>query len=114
MTLSVVPSLMSFALAGMAIMLAFSSGRFLEAIRQGGKEDSYLMKVVSSFFHFALVLTMALVVAIISHVYPEQYLSAFGFFLTVYGILLTLAVVDHMWQTVRIFNKVKDNDGPRT
>lgn len=116
-TFAVVPSLMGFALGGMAIMLAFSTGRFLEAIRQKGRDDSYFMKVIASFFHFTMVLSLALLLAVLSKAFPSKYLSAVGFFMSVYGVLLALATVDHLWQTAGIFNKVKDvseakNDKP--
>jgi hypothetical protein len=107
-TFDVVPSLMGFALGGMAIMLAFSTGRFLEAIRQKGRDDSYFMKVIASFFHFTMVLSLALLLALFSKSFPSKYLSAIGFFMSVYGVLLALATVDHLWQTAGIFNKVKD------
>jgi hypothetical protein len=108
-TLNVIPSLMGFALGGMAIMLAFSTGKFLEAIRQKGKENSYFMKVIASFFHFTVVLGLALLVAALSKAFPNKYLSCIGYFATIYGILLAVATVDHLWQTAVIFNKVKNS-----
>jgi len=108
LTLSVVPSLLGFAVGGMAIMLAFSSGKFLEAIRQKGKNNSYFMKVISAFFHFTLVLVLAIVVALIGKAFPNIYISALGFFTTIYGVLLAVATIDHLWQTAMIFNKARD------
>ena len=63
MTIEIVPSLLGLGLGAMALMLSFSSGRFLEAIKQKGKDRSYLRKVMASFYHFALVLVAALVAA---------------------------------------------------
>ncbi len=108
-TLQVVPSLMGFALGGMAIMLAFSTGRFLDAIRQKGKENSFFMKVIASFFHFSVVLGISLLVALMTIAFPNRYLSGIGFFSSVYGVMLAIATVDHLWQTASIFNKVKDD-----
>lgn len=115
LTIDVVPSLLGFALGGMAIMLAFSTGRFLEAIKQGGKDDSYFMKIMASFFHFTLVLTAAILFSFLAQPgwLPLPVLwavSMFGFFFSVYGILLTVATVASIWHTARIFNKVKGND----
>jgi hypothetical protein len=110
-TIDVMPSLMGFALGGMAIMLAFSTGRFLEAIRQKGREDSYFMKVIASFFHFTTVLGLALLLAVLSKAFPSPWLSGLGFFASVYGVLLAVATVDHLWQTAVIFNKVRQIDG---
>lgn len=127
LTIDVVPSLLGFSLGGMAIMLSFSTGRFLEAIRQKGRDDSFFMKVIASFFHFILVLGASLVLAIVSKAFPSVWLSGFGFFATIYGLMLAIALMDHLWQTARIFNRAKEpeanpassdpsdgqNDGPR-
>jgi hypothetical protein len=107
-TLDVVPSLLGFALGGMAIMLAFSSGRFLEAIRQKGKDNSYLRKIMASFFHFCVVLTISLFIAYISKFYKNEYLSAAGVFFSFYGVLLVLATASRVWHTARIFNAVSE------
>ncbi|HEX8194112.1 MAG TPA: hypothetical protein VF552_14555 [Allosphingosinicella sp.] len=111
-TLDIVPSLLGFALGGMAIMLAFSSGKFLEAIRQRGKDNSYLRKIMASFFHFSVVLTVALVIAYVSKFYGNRYLSFVGVFFSLYGVLLILATASRIWHTARIFNAVTENDKP--
>jgi hypothetical protein len=113
LAVDIVPSVLGFALGGMAIMLAFSSGKFLDAIRQKGKANSYFMKMMASFFHFALVLTSAIIFAFLQKLTwlgaeVRTPLSALGFFLTVYGILLVLATVAGIWHTARIFNEVRD------
>jgi len=91
-------------------MLSFSSGRFLEAIRQSGREDSYFMKMIASFFHFCAILTGALIIAIISHNYQNKYLSMFGSFCLFYGILLVLATAASIWHTARVFNAATEAD----
>lgn len=110
LAIDILPSLLGFAVGGMAIMLAFSSGRFLEAIRQKGKDDSYFRKVMASFYHFSLVLTIALIVAFVSKVISVRAISAIGVFFTLYGILLIMGIVSRVWHTARIFNKVREND----
>ena len=112
LTMDIVPSLLGFALGGMAIMLAFSSGKFLEAIRQKGKDASYLRKIMASFFHFSLVLSIALVIAFVSAFYKHPALSFVGVFCALYGVLLILATASRIWHTARIFNAVSDNDKP--
>jgi hypothetical protein len=109
-TLDIAPSLLGFATGGMAIMLAFSSGRFLKAIQQGGNDKSYLRKVIATFYHFALVSTMAIISAYISKFYPQPWLSFAGVFLTLYAVLLVMSIVSRLWHTARIFNKVTEND----
>ena len=111
-TLDVAPSLLGFGLGGMAIMLAFSSGKFLEAIRQGGKDRSYLRKIMASFFHFCIVLTVAIVLAYVSKFYGNPYVSRVGVFFSIYGVLLILATASRIWHTARIFNAVSEQNEP--
>ena len=113
LTVDIIPSLLGFALGGMAIMLAFSSGKFLDAIRQKGKDDSYFLKMMASFFHFTIVLTGALVMAYLAQPgwlpnWINWGVSFLGFLLSIYGILLALSTVSSIWHTARIFNKVKE------
>lgn len=103
--IDIIPSLLGFSMSAMAIMLAFSYSRFFQVITQNGKEDSYFMKSIANFFHYILVQTFALVVALISRSYPDFYVvSAIGFFVMIYGILVALAVAAQLLNTARIFN----------
>lgn len=104
LAIGIIPNLLGFALGGMAIMLSFSSGRFLEAIRQKRKEDSYFMKMIASFFHFSSVLTCSLIAAILSQNFSNLYLSMAGLFFLFYGILLVPATAASIWHTARVFN----------
>lgn len=104
LAVGIIPNLLGFALGGMAIMLSFSSGRFLEAIRQNGKEDSYFMKMIASFFHFSLILTASLILAILSKSISNQCISILGLFCLFYGILLVPATAASIWHTARVFN----------
>lgn len=114
LALDIIPSLLGFALGGMAIMLAFSSGKFLDAIRQKGKMNSYFMKMMASFFHFTFVLCCSMIATFIVRLPLPRvlapYASAGGFFLSIYGILLVLATAASIWHTARIFNAVRSND----
>lgn len=108
--IDIIPSLLGFALGGMAIMLSFSSGRFLEAVRQGGKENSYFMKMIASFFHFSIVLTASLVIAVISQTFHHVALSFVGVWMTYYGVTLVVATAASIWHTARIFNAAIEGD----
>ena len=109
-TLDIAPSLLGFATGGMAIMFAFSSGRFLKAIQQGGKDKSYLRKVIATFYHFGLVSMLSIIAAYVSKFYPYRPLSAVGVFLTLYAVLLVMSIVSRLWYTAQILNKVTEND----
>lgn len=109
--IGVVPSILGFALGGMAIMLAFSTDRFLSAIKQGGKDNSYFMKVMASFYHLAVFLVLSLISILFME--PEmlpisvrRVISFIGFFASCYSVLLVLATVSTLWHTARIFNKI--------
>jgi hypothetical protein len=120
---SIVPNLLGFSIGGMAIMLSFSSGRFLDAVRQQGKPDSYFLKMMAKFYHFTLVLTCALLssifyqnldfssnkinnLEIISCIFKIG--SFFGCFLFIYGIILVLSMTSSIWHTAKIFNSAID------
>jgi hypothetical protein len=108
LTIDIIPGLLGLVVGAMALMLSFSSGRFLEAIKQNGQDNSYLRKVMASFFHFSLINVCAIIMAYISKIYENWILSGFGVFFTLYGILLTMGIVSRIWHTARIFNKVAE------
>lgn len=113
MLLTIVPALMAFTLAGMAIILALSGQRFLNAIREDGQPSSLFMKVVALFFHFILIQTFALVAALTSASYPSQdWLAGFAFFMAAYGITSAVAIAAMLLNVSRIFNVAKDDDEP--
>lgn len=111
----VIPSLLGFSIGGMAITLAFSNSQIFKAVIQGGKKDSLFVKTIANFFHFILVQTLALLLAIFCKAYSSTVLSFFGFWFFCYGILIALATSGMLLQTARVFNaagaiKLKDGD----
>jgi len=109
--LTMVPALMAFSLAGMAIILAMSGRRFLNAIRQGGQPDSLFMQVVALFFHFIVVQTGALVLSLASASYPMQdWLAAGAFFMTAYGVTSAIAIAAALLNVSQIFNIAEDHE----
>lgn len=109
--LTVVPALMAFTLAGMAIILALSGTKFTAAIRENGRVDSLFMKIVVLFFHFILVQTIALILAFFSSSYPEQaWLAAITFFFAIYGVTSAIAIAAMLLNVSRIYNITADED----
>jgi hypothetical protein len=109
--LTVVPALMAFTLAGMAIVLALSGKRFVRAIREDGRDDSLFMRVVALFFHFILVQTLALMVAFLSASYPAQdWLAGLSFFLAIYGVASALAIAAMLLNVSRVYNVAGGED----
>lgn len=103
--LTVVPALMAFTLAGMAIVLALSGERFTTAIREGGRPDSLFMKVVVLFFHFLLVQAIGLVLAFFLKSYPAQdWLACAAFFFATYGVASAVAIAAMLLNVSRIYN----------
>lgn len=96
--ISVLPSMLSFSLGALAIFLAFSNEKFLILLRQKGKPDSYLMNVVSAFFHFILVQFIAIAAVIFTMAHPWVGFSAFAFWALCYalatGIAASAALLD--------------------
>lgn len=107
LAIDIIPSLMAFSLGGMAILLAFSSGRFIDAIREDGKPDSLFMEIVANFFHFLIIQTMALGAAFLTNAFPtSNWLAGAAFFLLSYSLTAALAASAMLLNASRIFNKL--------
>lgn len=109
--LSIVPSLMAFTLAGMAIVLTVSGDKFTKAIREGGSEQSLFMKTMALFFHFIIIQVFALIMILITASYPNQkWLAAIAFFLTAYGVGTALSIAAMLLNISRIYNFAGDDE----
>ncbi len=102
----ILPSLLGFSMGGMAIMLAFSTAPIFSALTQKGSDTSLFLRVVANFFHFILVQTIALIVALISKTYQNPVLGLLGFWAMTYAALVALATAGQLLQTARVFNKL--------
>jgi hypothetical protein len=111
LAIDIVPSLMAFSLGGMAILLAFSGGRFLDAIRQRGAPNSLFMEIVANFFHFLLMQSAALVLAVLVKAYPTGWaLAGVAFFFLAYSLTSAIASSAMLLNASRIFNVVGGDD----
>lgn len=115
--IDIVPGTLGFSLGGMAILLAFSSPRLLKAIRSDGHPGSLFMVTSAAFFHFILLQTSSICVALISKAHDFDVISAFGFFLTCYGTLAAIAIASMLLNMARVFNATatigeKNDDAP--
>jgi hypothetical protein len=106
----IVPGMLGFSLGGMAILLAFANPRLLKVVREGGKVDSLFMKTVASFFHFILLQTVAVCLALVTKSYSNDVVSAVGFFFMCYGTLVAVAVAGLLLNISRIFNSAASLD----
>jgi len=104
--IDIVPSLLGFSMGGMAIMLAFSNAAIFSTLTQKGKENSLFLKVIANFFHFILVQTIAILLALIGKSHGGPVLGFLGFWAMTYALLVALATAGQLLRTAEVFNKV--------
>lgn len=111
LTLQIIPSLMAFSLGGMAIFLALSGRAFIDALREDGDDNSLFMEVISGFFHFLLVQTLALVLGLFSQAYGASNITAAATaFLLMYSVTSALAIAAMLINVSRIYNATGGGD----
>ena len=109
LALQILPSIVSFSLGAMAIILSIASGRFLTVIQQNGRADSFFMKMIGAFFHFILVQFIAIFAAILGSAYSNLLLSFVGCFLFVYSLACGVAAAAALVYVATIRNKAPEN-----
>jgi len=102
----IIPSLLGFSMGGMTIMLAFSNAAIFTTLTQKGKHDSLFLKVTANFFHFILVQTLAVVLALIGKAYGGAFIGFLGFWALTYALLVALATAGQLLNTAEGFNKM--------
>lgn len=108
LALQILPSIVSFSLGAMAIILSVASGRFLSVIQQSGKLDSFFMKMIAAFFHFILVQFVAIFAAIVASLYVILPLSFVGCFLFIYSMACGIAAAAALVNIAMIRNKAPE------
>ena len=94
-------------------MLAFSGANYFKILAEQGKSTSYYVTIIANFFHFILMQTIALLLALISKAHPNDYLSFIGFLFLIYAVLVGVATAGQLLMTSRIFNaaaSIETND----
>lgn len=102
--LQILPNILGFSMGGMAIVLAFNGSSTFKALTQGGRDNSYFIKMIAAFYHFILIQTIAILFGLICHVYSWWVLSFIGYFFMCYAILVALATASQLFNTARIAN----------
>lgn len=108
LALQILPSIVSFSLGAMAIILSVASGKFLSVIQQSGRSDSFFMKMIAAFFHFILVQFVALFAAILGTFYEHLIFSFVGCFLFVYSLACGIAAAAALVNVAMIRNKAPE------
>jgi hypothetical protein len=103
-TIDIVPSLLGFSMGGMAIMLAFSGANAFSIIAEDGEPKSLFIKVITSFFHFILVQTISIVLALLTVAYNSFFLSLLGFLSLSYSLMVAIATAGQLLQVATILN----------
>lgn len=101
----VIPSLISFSLGSLAIILSLSSGLFLSIIQESGKSDSLFMKMVAVFFHFIFVQFICVFLAIACKFINFVPLSFLGFWFFSYALATGIAAAVNLVGLAQLKNK---------
>jgi hypothetical protein len=88
----------------MAIMLAFSGANAFNIIAEEGEPKSLFIKVITSFFHFILVQTISIVMALLTIAYDNFFLSLIGFVALCYSLMVAIATAGQLLQVAIIMN----------
>lgn len=102
--ISALSGILSFSLGAMAIFLAFANEAFLKLLRQRGVQSSYLMTVVTAFFHFIVVQFLAIGGCVVVIAYENVYLSGVSFLLCSYAMACGLAAAAALVDAAEILN----------
>lgn len=119
-TISVLPSLLGFTLGGFAIFLGFGSDQFKELIAQEDETKSEYLSVSSAFLFIVAIQVVGLLYAIIcksawiptpallKHITILPYLNPIawfvGYYLYVFGIVLSLRAAIRIFRVSRWYN----------
>lgn len=101
---NILPNLMGFSIAGMAIFLAFSNRNTIKAVTEDGEADSFFVSTVANFFHFIILQTIALLLGFIAQHYTTIELAAIGTFFLTYALLVSPAMAMQLLRTSQIIN----------
>jgi len=101
---NILPNMMGFSVAGMAVFLAFSQPQTMKAITEEGEPKSYFMLAVAQFFHFIFVQAVAMLLGVVGLHFASDYLSAFGVFFLIYSLFVGVAMAMTLLHTAQIIN----------
>ena len=109
LAISILPSVIGFALGAYTILLAFGGERFILTI--SGKTESGpspFMKVNAAFVHFIVVNCAALFFSVFVRIWESscRIVNAVGLFLFVYALSLSLAATFAVFMLARTFDEV--------
>ena len=117
LAISVLPSVIGFALGAYTILLAFGGERFMLTISgKTNRGPSPFMRVNATFVHFIVVNFVALLFSVFVRIWESSHpiVNAVGLFFFVYALSLSLAATFAVFTLARTFDEVSPilkNDG---
>lgn len=100
--LGILPNLLGFSIGGFAVLLVFSSDRFLKLITEGGSQGSLFLKTNVIFVHFILVQVLGIITALLAK--AISFLVFASLFLLFYSILSAVATCLVLFNIAQIYN----------
>jgi hypothetical protein len=115
--LDIVPGLLGFSIGAFAVLLVFSSDRFLVLISEKGRETSVFMTTSAMFVHFIILQVISIILAIGTKVYPS--ISGLGFFMLMYAVFTGAAAALALFNLAQVYNRaahklIEDRQRPPT
>jgi len=101
-SLSILPNLLGFSIGGFAVLLVFSSDKFLKLISEDGASDSLFLKANIVFVHFIVVQVIAIATALIAK--ASQQFDFFALFLLFYSVFSALATCFVLFNIAQVYN----------
>lgn len=111
-SLAIIPSLLGFSIGGFAVLLVFSSDRFLRIIAEGGSKNSLFLSASVTFVHFIVVQVLAIAFALLTTVgIPfARWFAVFGLF---YSIMTALAACFVLFDIAQVYNMAAGTFEPK-
>ncbi|MBK6599147.1 MAG: hypothetical protein IPG25_15230 [Proteobacteria bacterium] len=102
-SLAIIPSLLGFSIGGFAILLVFSSDRFLAIISEEGSENSLFLKASVTFVHFIVVQVFALVTIMLAYA-GVPFMHTVAIIGLYYSVMTALAACFVLFDIAQVYN----------
>lgn len=114
--LSVLPSLLGFSVAALAIVLAFPGHRIFQHMAEEGSDTSYYMGLAVRLTHFIVLQVAGIGAALIAKAWDAITLNGLGFLIFGYAVMTGVSTALEFFGAARIYNaaeKPSSDDPPK-
>jgi hypothetical protein len=104
--------MLGFSIAGFAILLVFSSDRFIRIISEEGRSDSLYMKASITFVHFILVQVAGIFLGILGKIFTA--IEVFAVIALFYAVATAVAACFVLFSIAKVYNlaaNIDEDDG---